>query len=117
MLSRRTKVLAILFLIATTHIFALVTGYYHGFVDGKMVEYNIRFREQRSLIQPMLNDNVAYNALEIQRFGDGNVLLIGNLTQTEIDTLRGNLVELFGSSRAKLALSKISEKSNRSDAM
>lgn len=84
-------------------------GYLRGMVDGKMSVYNTRFREQESMVRKILSSDPALSGLEIQRHGDGNVVLKGEIEREALIKLETELGNRLGASRAELAVSEIEE--------
>jgi len=70
--------------------------------------YNMRYRDQLSEVELAIKDNEDFRSLTFRRYGDGNVILLGNLTQQQVRSLEQDLVNRFGSLPAKFAVSEIS---------
>lgn len=86
---------------------AWILGYLRGMIDGKTSVYNGRFIEQKAIIATLIENDPDLSALEITRYGDGNVVLKGELSIEQVRALRKKLAGEIGASRADLTVSKI----------
>ena len=84
-------------------------GYFQGMVDGKMAVHNGEHIVQKSIVQSVIRNDPDLSALEIDRHGDGNVVLRGELSREQVQQLESTLAEQFGAWRANLAVSEITE--------
>lgn len=100
----KIKILFILLLLALSHIGTLASGYYHGYIAGRRIETNARFRFERSQLGSIMSSDEAYKELVIDDLGNGNAVLTGRLTAENYLKLEQEVSKLYGSSFAKRTL-------------
>ncbi|QDU87593.1 hypothetical protein Pla175_09580 [Pirellulimonas nuda] len=84
-----------------------LAGYMQGMFDGKMSEFNGRFTFQESLALSIFHNDPTLPALQIDRHGDGNIILRGRVSEQQLTQLRTGLASEIGATRARLAVSEI----------
>lgn len=105
----RKLLLAVIAILVTLAMFVggLVTGYWRGYVEGRMAEYDTRFRVQKSFLEQVARDMGVLERLHLHRHGDGHVRLAGTLSDKQLSVIQDRVAREYGRSSADFILNDV----------